>query len=562
MRGLTTTTSIIALCSSISMPVLVLGGDQHARYQLTYDAIFDPKAVHDFSIGIIPSLAKGSASGGLDAIMKSIGQDFVAYWNEYKYTFEQGEEEYVHVDPNQASSSIDKIQVNCLQGNSKKSICMVDFEEPGLDFSIHAVMYEFQQSQKHNVAPYLTPLQNTFTDYALLGVSFDVIVDADSNRAPGLFARDSLIHALKVFTTLLTTDQPPPTWSIQERPTPLQLAQRTEILGEKQEIEPSKDKASSMETMILTKHTAKRHHHTNYAHLLHPSISIWTIEEYGIQPLQHLFFDGKLRGTTSEAGTIHAEAFVHPAMMAHPHPRNIVVVSDMPLTLLKEILKYKEVEEVTLVGVNMNAIDLAKFHMKELDRCFLEGEWRSCMEDERVVVVKDTIMSWLNKQVNDSKRGGGWDGSAASGTDADADTDGRYDVILVDAKTHIDSRAQDEDDADDEEDFSDKIQYLMGSNSMVVFNTGSMPRQDVDLGVASDDFSREMFLEAIMYADSGFGYPALYDEVSYRTALLYTRSSTIPFIVLGSNFFSQFNSLNLFNRIHFFCSMTASSGTV
>mmetsp|Transcript_3657 Transcript_3657/g.5576 ORF Transcript_3657/g.5576 Transcript_3657/m.5576 type:complete len:297 (-) Transcript_3657:65-955(-) len=117
-----------------------------------------------------------------------------------------------------SSIETDTIQVNCLQGNtnSKKSICMVDFEEPGLDFSIHANMYELQQSQKQNLIPYTylaTPLQiqNNFTidNDACLGVlaavSFDVIVDADSNRAPGLFARDSLIHALKVFDTLLLT---------------------------------------------------------------------------------------------------------------------------------------------------------------------------------------------------------------------------------------------------------------------------------------------------------------------------------------------------------------------
>ena len=59
----------------------------------------------------------------------------------------------------------------------------------------------------------------------------------------------------------------------------------------------------------------------------------------------------------------------------------------------------------------------------------------------------------------------------------------------------------------------------MGSNSIVVFNTGSTPRQDVDLEVASDDISREVFLGAVMYEDSGFGFPALYDEVSKRTAL-------------------------------------------
>ena len=577
------TTSNIALLCSISMPaVLVLGEQkeqqqeqeqqqhqQHARYQLTYDAIFDPKAVHDFSTRtgttIPSSLAKqGSASsGGLDAIMRSIGQDFVKYWNKYKYnttTFEQqqheGDEEYVQnttTTTTTTASSIetDTIQVNCLQGNtnSKKSICMVDFEEPGLDFSIHANMYELQQSQKQNLIPYTylaTPLQiqNNFTidNDACLGVlaavSFDVIVDADSNRAPGLFARDSLIHALKVFDTLLLTAThqhqhqhspcPPSTWSIHERPTPLQLVQKNEILVQKKEIVPDQAKASSIESMILTKHTAiKRHHHTTSStsndsphHLLHthdPSISIWTIEEYGIQPLQHLFLNGQLRGTTSEAATIHAEAFVHPAMMAHPHPRNIVVVSDMPLDLLREILKYKSVEEVTLVGANMDAIDLVRFHMKELDRCFLDGEWRDCMEDGRVVVVKDTIMVWLDKQVLDSKAGGGGQGgSAGSGED------GRYDVILVDATTHMknsSSRGHEEDDADEEDTFSDKIQDLMGSNSMVVFNTGSTPRQDVDLGVASDDISREKFLETVMYEGSGFGFPALYDEVSSSSTL-------------------------------------------
>ena len=486
----------VALCISLTL------GE---RYQLTYDAIiFDPnKAVHLDS--------RGSSSGGADGLdvmmMKSIGKDFVTHWNNYKYHYKHDDEADSDAISNDSDDfTNDEIEVNCFLkaagSREKKSTCIAHFEEEelGLDFSIQSVMYKIEDV--HQVAEYslhLTEAQRNFTGYALQGVSFDVIVDAKSDAAPGLFARDSLIHALHALRALpYTVEDLSPVWSIRERPKPLQVSQlRTDLATMRNPQGVPTSDAASMEMMILSKSNAnKRYQHTTYSHLVKESISIWTIEEAGKIPVQCLFLNGQLRATTSEAGTAHAEAFVHPALIAHPDPRRIAIISDMPLPLLKEILKYKSIEEVTLVGADTNAIDLTRRHMKELDYCYMDGRYRKCMDDERITVVNgNDATSWLNAKVEIAKMD---DGGA------------QYDVILVDASTHIEMLTTSQHD-DEEERFTHKLQYLMGSNSLVVFNAGSTPRSDVDFGVAS---YRDSLLEMLLHEDSDFGTATLYDEVS------------------------------------------------
>lgn len=118
------------------------------------------------------------------------------------------------------------------------------------------------------------------------------------------------------------------------------------------------------------------------------------------------------------------------------------------------------------------------------------------MDDERITVVNgNDATSWLNAKVEIAKMD---DGGA------------QYDVILVDASTHIEMLTTSQHD-DEEERFTHKLQYLMGSNSLVVFNAGSTPRSDVDFGVAS---YRDSLLEMLLHEDSDFGTATLYDEVS------------------------------------------------
>jgi hypothetical protein len=54
-----------------------------------------------------------------------------------------------------------------------------------------------------------------------------------------------------------------------------------------------------------------------------------------------VFVNQVLRFTTATAASIiHAEALVHPAMISHPNPKRVLVVSDVPIAILNELQKY------------------------------------------------------------------------------------------------------------------------------------------------------------------------------------------------------------------------------
>ena len=204
-----------------------------------------------------------------------------------------------------------------------------------------------------------------------------------------------------------------------------------------------------------------------------PSIDIWTIEEVGRRPVTSLFLDGVIRATTGDAGIAHAEAFVHPALLSHPDPRRVAVISDMPLPLLKEILKYKSVSEVTLVGSHMAAMSSACFHLKELNECYINGETSDCLNDGRVEIAKEGVDEWLNTKLAELHTNAG--GS-------------EYDVFLVD----VSSPAQNEQFLSST--CSAKIQQLIGDESIIIYNAGVQPSHDTNHDHMSHDWARDDFL--------------------------------------------------------------------
>lgn len=71
-----------------------------------------------------------------------------------------------------------------------------------------------------------------------------------------------------------------------------------------------------------------------------PSFSVW---EYGTGDhhliTQSIYVDSRLRATSEASMKAFAEAFVHPALLSHPNPCTVALISDLPIVLLKEVLK-------------------------------------------------------------------------------------------------------------------------------------------------------------------------------------------------------------------------------
>lgn len=88
-----------------------------------------------------------------------------------------------------------------------------------------------------------------------------------------------------------------------------------------------------------------------------------------------LMLDGKLQSAESDEELYH-ELLVHPSMTFHPNPRRVLIIGGGEGATLREVLKHKTVETVTMVDIDAELIELSKRYL---------GSWhRGSFEDPRL----------------------------------------------------------------------------------------------------------------------------------------------------------------------------------
>ena len=267
---------------------------------------------------------------------------------------------------------------------------------------------------------------------------------------------------------------------------------------------------ANMDTRILSNDgvTAKRPIYSSQNTQESSRIDIWEyITKNTNVANREIFIDSKLRGTTSAISTAHAEAFVHPALISHALPKRVAVISDMPVEYVREILKYKSVREITLIGATQNVIDAAILHMPNMNDCSqIENVDDNCMKDSRVEIVHQRVSVWAEELVDQCK-----------GVDYDAPCTQKdhsyvscapypsYDVVLVDLSSDDKVKAW------LNNDWFHKIVGITTTDSVVVFNTGFPPNAD---GIRDtneiDNFVRDM--ESYAYENDLWTSITVYDE--------------------------------------------------
>lgn len=91
-----------------------------------------------------------------------------------------------------------------------------------------------------------------------------------------------------------------------------------------------------------------------------------------------LFLDGIPQSSSVDEHIYH-EALVHPALIAHGHPKNIFIAGGGEGAVLRESLKHKSVESVIMVDVDESMIRLARTYM---------GSWHNgAFDNSKVKVV-------------------------------------------------------------------------------------------------------------------------------------------------------------------------------
>lgn len=103
-----------------------------------------------------------------------------------------------------------------------------------------------------------------------------------------------------------------------------------------------------------------------------------------------LFLNGNLQFSSSDEYRYH-EALVHPAMSTGRSPRRVLILGGGDALALREVLKYRSVEHVTLVDLDpkMTALSEAFPPLGELN-----GQ---ALRDRRVRVVNEDAMIWIER---------------------------------------------------------------------------------------------------------------------------------------------------------------------
>ncbi len=105
-------------------------------------------------------------------------------------------------------------------------------------------------------------------------------------------------------------------------------------------------------------------------------VSVVDVEELG----RSLIIDGKVQSSLLDEHVYH-ESLVHPAMVAHGSPRRVLVLGGGEGATLREVLRYRSVEEAVMVDLDRGVVEFAREHL---------GEWhQGAFDDPRARLVFD-----------------------------------------------------------------------------------------------------------------------------------------------------------------------------
>ena len=103
-----------------------------------------------------------------------------------------------------------------------------------------------------------------------------------------------------------------------------------------------------------------------------------------------LFLNGNLQFSSADEYRYH-EALVHPAMAAHGNPRSVLILGGGDGLAMREVLKYRGVERVTLVDLDPRMTELSSTFPPLAE---LNG---NAFDDPRVTVVNEDAMIWIER---------------------------------------------------------------------------------------------------------------------------------------------------------------------
>ncbi|MFQ5656880.1 MAG: spermidine synthase [Candidatus Methylomirabilales bacterium] len=103
-----------------------------------------------------------------------------------------------------------------------------------------------------------------------------------------------------------------------------------------------------------------------------------------------LILDGKIQSAALDEHIYH-EALVHPAMLLHPNPRRILILGGGEGATLREILRYRMVEEAVMVDLDEEVVNLCQQYLPE---------WSAgAFKDTRATLVCEDAREFLERPI-------------------------------------------------------------------------------------------------------------------------------------------------------------------
>lgn len=78
-----------------------------------------------------------------------------------------------------------------------------------------------------------------------------------------------------------------------------------------------------------------------------------------------LFLDGQPQSAVADEFVYH-EALVHPALVAHPNPKRVLIAGGGEGATLREVLRHPGVERAVMVDIDGELVDLCREHLAEM----------------------------------------------------------------------------------------------------------------------------------------------------------------------------------------------------
>jgi spermidine synthase len=137
-----------------------------------------------------------------------------------------------------------------------------------------------------------------------------------------------------------------------------------------------------------------------------------------VTPDRLLFLNGTALSARSDERIYH-EAMVHPAMFAHPGPRNVAILGGGEGATLREVLKHKTLESVTMIELDAELVAISREFLPEFSDCSdIVGRAPNCFDDDLAKIEFADGRAWFTDRFSPSPT---------------IPHPGNFDVVLVDA---------------------------------------------------------------------------------------------------------------------------------